>query len=137
VTPNGTENLADIGLARGGRGVLNVIWASGLTSAGHAKIMDTPISSGGAVGRPATIVSGYYLITYPDVTVAGPRIDAIWNGIKGTSSSSPQGTFESTRPFSGGARSAPINVNAQASRLHVLALLTRHNKTAYWATQVR
>ncbi len=110
VTPNGTESFADVGLARGGRGVLNVIWASGLTSAGHAKIMDTPIGSGGTVGRPATIVSGYYLITYPDATVAGPRIDVLWNGAA-NSAGHPQGTFESTRPLSGGAWSAPINVS--------------------------
>lgn len=30
-----------------------------------------------------------------------------------------------------------VYISAQASRLDVLALLTRHNKTAYWATQVR
>ena len=105
---SGNDTLADIGLARGSHGVLNVIWASGLTSGGHAKIMDTPISSGGTVGRPATIVSGYYLITYPDATVAGPRIDVLWNGIK--SNTGPQGTFESTRLASGGSWSPPGNV---------------------------
>jgi hypothetical protein len=30
-----------------------------------------------------------------------------------------------------------VYISAQASRLDVLALLTRRNKTAYWATQVR
>ena len=104
---SGNDTLADIGLARGSHGVLNVIWASGLTS-GHGKIMDTPISSGGTVGHPATVASGYALLTYPDATAANGRIDALRNGIK--SNTGPQGTFESTRLASGGSWSPPSNV---------------------------
>ena len=51
VTPNGTLNIADIGLAITGKGVLNVIWANGISSAGHVAIEDTPVSPAGVVGR--------------------------------------------------------------------------------------
>jgi hypothetical protein len=103
VTPNGMQNISDVGLAAGARGGLNVIWTSAGTSAGHAKIMDTPVTYAGAVGRAATIVSGGYLFSDPDATVTGNRIDAIWNGDKSTS----QGTFIASRAISGGSWSAP------------------------------
>jgi hypothetical protein len=112
VTANGAENFADIGLARGGRGTLNVIWASGQLSAGHAKIIDTPISSSGAVGRAVTIASGEFLVTDPDATVTGTRIDAIWNGIESGAPGAPEGTFVASRNASGGSWSAPANVPA-------------------------
>jgi hypothetical protein len=62
VTQNGMFDFSDVGLAVGARGTLNVIWASGNTSGGQAKIMDTPVTYAGAVGRAATVVSGGYLL---------------------------------------------------------------------------
>jgi hypothetical protein len=110
VTPNGTDTIADIGLARGTRGVLNVVWTSGGLSAGHAKIMDTPISSGGTVGRAAAVISGQYLLTDPDAAATSRRIYAIWNGITRSAPPSLEGTFIASRPSSGGSWSAPSYV---------------------------
>jgi hypothetical protein len=107
LTPNGTMDISDVGLAAGARGTLNVIWTSGGTSGGKAKIMDTPVTYSGAVGRAATVVSGGFLFTDPDATVIGNKIDAIWNGVLNTSSSSPQGTFIASRAIGGGSWSAP------------------------------
>ena len=106
VTPNGMLNFSDVGLAVGTRGTLNVIWATGGTSGGHAKIADTPVTYGGVVGKAATIVSGGYQFTDPDATVTGNRIDAIWNGVL-SPPSGPQGTFIASRGIGGGSWSAP------------------------------
>jgi hypothetical protein len=108
VTPNGTLNSADIGLAMTGKGVLNVIWANGISSAGHGAIEDTPVNPAGAVGRAATVLGGQLLVTYPDATVTGNRIDAVWNGIE--RNPSPDGSFISTRAQAGGRWSAPATV---------------------------
>jgi hypothetical protein len=93
-------SITDIGLAVGGRGVLNVIWASGQTSGGHGAIHDTQISAGGSVGHTSTVISGQDLVTDPDATVAGGRIDAIWNGIA-NAEENPAGTFVATLSPSG------------------------------------
>jgi hypothetical protein len=108
VTPNGQSNIADIGLARAGHGVLDVIWASGVDSAGHAAIEDTPIRASGAVGRAATVISGQELVTYPAATITKTSIDAVWNGI--ATNPGPDGSFISSRGLSGGSWPAPINV---------------------------
>ena len=107
VTSNGMQNFSDVGLAVGASGALNVIWATGETSAGHAKIMDTAVTYAGAVRKAATIVSGGYLFTDPDATVTGNRIDAVWNGILNSSPSSPEGTLIASRAIGGGSWSAP------------------------------
>jgi hypothetical protein len=99
VTPGGTSNLADIGLARGSDGVLHVVWTTG--SSGSQRIMDTPIGRTGAVGHPVTIAR-FYLATDPDATVTPRGLDAVWNGDQ-NSSGHPSGTFVATRPASGGA----------------------------------
>jgi hypothetical protein len=112
VTPNGTLNIADVGLAMTGQGVLNVLWADGVGSAGHAAIKDTAISASGAVGRTATVVGGQLLVSYPDATVVGSRIDAVWNAIE--SNTGPEGSFIATRALAGGAWSAPTDI-AQGS----------------------
>jgi hypothetical protein len=108
VTPNGTFNIADVGLAMTGKGVLNVIWANGVGSAGHAAIEDTPISASGAIGRAATVRGGQLAVSYPDATVVGGRIDAVWNAIEGNTG--PDGSFIATRALAGGPWSAPVNV---------------------------
>lgn len=108
VTPNGQANIADIGLARAGHGVLNVIWASGIGSAGHAAIEDTPITAAGAVGRTATVVGSQVLVTYPAATVTTTSVDAVWNGI--ATNPGPDGSFISARGLSGGSWAAPVNV---------------------------
>jgi hypothetical protein len=113
VTPNGMLNFADVGLALGARGTLNVIWATGGTSGGNAKIMDTPVTFAGAVGRAATIVSGGYQFTDPDATVTGNQIDAIWNGVLNSTPSSPQGTLIASRAMGGGSWSAPSVIPPQ------------------------
>ena len=107
VTQNGMFDFADVGLAVGARGTLNVIWASGGTSGGRAKILDTPVTYAGAVGRAATVASGGELFSDPDATVTGNKVDAIWNGVLTTSPSSPQGTFIASRALGGGSWSAP------------------------------
>ena len=98
-------NISDVGLAVGASGTLNVVWATGGTSGGHAKIMDTPVTYGGAVGKSAAVASGGYLFSDPDATVAGNRIDAIWNGDQ--TSTGPDGTFIASRVSNGGSWSAP------------------------------
>jgi hypothetical protein len=113
VTPNGMLNFADVGLAIGARRTLNVIWATGGTSGGNAKVMDTPVTFAGAVGRAATIVSGGYQFTDPDATVIGNRIDAIWNGVLNSTPSSPQGTLIASRAIGGGSWSAPSVIPPQ------------------------
>jgi hypothetical protein len=113
VTPNGMLNFADIGLAVGARSTLNVIWAAGGTSGGNAKIMDTPVTFAGAVGRAATIASGGYQFTDPDATVTGNRIDAIWNGVLNSTPTSPQGTLIASRAIGGGSWSTPSVIPPQ------------------------
>jgi hypothetical protein len=108
VTPNGTLNIADVGLAMTGKGVLNVLWANGVGDAGHAAIEDTPISASGGVGRAATVLGGQLTVTYPDATVIGGRIDAVWNAIE--SNTGPEGSFIASRALSGGSWSAPANI---------------------------
>ena len=105
VTANGLENFADVGLAVASRGVLSVIWTSGGTSAGHAAVLDTPVSSTGVVGRASTVASGGFLFTDPDAAQSSSGIDAVWNGIQ--SNTGPQGSFISTRGTGGGAWSLP------------------------------
>jgi hypothetical protein len=106
-------NFADVGLAAGARGTLNVIWATGGTSGGKAKIADTQVTYGGAVGKAATIVSGGYQFTDPDATVTGNRIDAIWNGVLNPPAG-PQGTFIASRAIGGGSWAAPSVTPPQA-----------------------
>jgi hypothetical protein len=108
VTPNGTLDIADIGLALGSHDVLNVVWANGISSAGHAAIEDTPISTSGAVGHATAVITGQLLVSYPDATVASGQIDAAWNGIQ--SSPGLEGEFIASRSLAGGSWSAPVNV---------------------------
>lgn len=107
VTPNGSmSNSSDVGLAAGAGGTLNVIWAAGGTSGGQAKIMDTPVSYAGAVGRAATIVSAGYQFSDPDATVTGNKIDAVWNGVINPPTG-PDGAFIASRAIGGGSWSVP------------------------------
>lgn len=99
VTPAGTNIIDDVGLARGTDGVLHVLWATDASS--NQAVMDTPISASGSVGTAVTITH-FFIATDPDATVTPNGIAAIWNGVKTGSGNSPQGTFEATRPLSGG-----------------------------------
>ena len=99
VTPAGTNIIDDIGLARGNDGVLHVLWTGDGTS--NLGIMDTPISANGTVGKAVTIAR-FFLPTDPDATVTPTGIAAIWNGIQTSKPNSAMGTFEATRPLSGG-----------------------------------
>ena len=110
VTANGQLNFADVGLAVGSHNVLNVIWGTALTSGGHAKIMDTPVSFAGNVGHTVTIASGGFLWSYPDATATGTHINVIWNGTLNGSPTSPQGGFISSRGAGGGAWSKPATI---------------------------
>ena len=101
VTAAGTSIIADVGLVRGADGILHVIWTQG-TAAGREKIIDTPIGPGGTPASRVTIASGQYLVTDPDATATPAGLDAFWNGIQSSKPSSPQGTFEVTRPVKGG-----------------------------------
>lgn len=105
VTPNGTDTIQDIGLARGGHSALNVIWAS--LGTGRSAIHDTEIAASGAVRKAKTIAGGQFLVTYPDATASAGHIFAIWNGIAKDAPSSPEGTFIATMPIGGGAWSKP------------------------------
>ena len=104
VTPAGTNIIDDIGLARGNDGVLHVLWTADGTS--NLGIMDTPISASGTVGKAVTIAR-FFLPTDPDATVTPTGIAAIWNGIPTSQPNSAMGTFEATRPLSGGQWTAP------------------------------
>ena len=108
VTPNGSDTIQDIGLARGGHSALNVIWAS--LGTGKSAIHDTVIAASGAVRKAKTIAGGQFLVTYPDATVNAGHVFAIWNGIAKNAPSSPEGTFIATMPIGGGAWSAPANI---------------------------
>ncbi len=101
VTAVGTSIIADVGLVRGADGILHVIWAQG-TTAGREKIIDTPVGPGGTPAARVTIAAGQYLVTDPDATATKAGPDAFWNGIQSSKPSSPQGTFEATRPVKGG-----------------------------------
>ena len=101
VTASGTPTIADVGLVRGTDGILHVIWAQG-TTPGREKIMDSPVGPGGTPAARATIASGLYLVTDPDATATPGGLDAFWNGIQSGKPSSPDGTFEATRPARGG-----------------------------------
>ena len=101
VTPKGTENIADVGLARGSDGVLHVLWTAG-QSGGHQKIMDTPLAPKGAPGKTATIASGLWIASYPDATVTPSGLYVLWNGDKTGNPNTPLGTFWATRPLKGG-----------------------------------
>jgi hypothetical protein len=101
VTPKGTENIADVGLARGADGVLHVLWTAG-SSGGNQKIIDTPIAPKGAPGKAVTIASGLFIASYPDATATPGGLYVLWNGDKTGNSNSPLGTFWATRPLKGG-----------------------------------
>jgi hypothetical protein len=105
VTPLGTATTDDVGLVRGGDGVLHVVWAS--DHPGSQNVEDTPITSNGTVKGPVTIAH-LYLATGPDATAAPSALDVLWNGIK--TSAGPSGTFVATRPASGGSWSVTARV---------------------------
>lgn len=109
VTPNGQLNFADVGLAVGFHNILNVIWATGVTSGGQAKITDTPVSFAGTVGRAVTIASHGFSFGYPDATATRARINAIWNGTLNGSLTS-DGTDIASRAIGGGAWSKPAAI---------------------------
>jgi hypothetical protein len=100
VTALGTDITADAGLVRGADGVLHVLWTTEGTGTG--KIMDTPVAANGKPGAAVTIASHLFLTTDPDATATPSGLDVFWNGIKANAASSPQGTFEATRPRKGG-----------------------------------
>ena len=104
VTPAGTNIIDDIGLARGNDGVLHVLWTGDGSS--NVGIMDTPIGANGAVGKAVTIAR-FFLATDPDATVTPTGVAAIWNGIQTSQPKSATGTFEATRPLSGGQWTGP------------------------------
>jgi hypothetical protein len=106
VTPAGTKTIDDIGLARGGDGILHVLWTSDGTS--NQAVNDTPISASGTVGK-AVMITRFFLATDPDATVTPAGIAAIWNGVRTAQGNSPMGTFEAARPLSGGQWSAPVD----------------------------
>ena len=101
VTASGTQIIDDVGLVRGADGLLHVIWTQG-TTAGRQKIIDSPIGPGGTPAARVTIASSVYLATDPDATATPSGLDAFWNGIQSNTPSSPEGTFEATRPVRGG-----------------------------------
>jgi hypothetical protein len=101
VTASGTPIIADVGLVRGADGILHVIWEQG-TAAGKEKIVDSPIGPGGTPAARVTIANSLYLATDPDATATPSGLDVFWNGIQTNKPSSPEGTFEATRPVRGG-----------------------------------
>ena len=107
VTPAGTNIIDDVGLARGNDGVLHVLWTGDGSS--NVGIMDTPISANGTVGKAVTIAR-FFLATDPDATGTSTGVAAIWNGIQTSQPKSATGTFEATRPLSGGQWTGPKEV---------------------------
>ena len=101
VTASGTLTIADVGLVRGADGILHVTWEQG-TAAGKEKIVDSPIGPGGTPAARVTIANSLYLATDPDATATPSGLDVFWNGIQTNKPSSPEGTFEATRPVRGG-----------------------------------
>ena len=104
VTPAGTNIIDDIGLARGTDGVLHVLWTT--DAASNQAVMDTPISASGTVGTSVQVTK-FFLATDPDAAVTPTGLTAVWNGIKTSAGNSPEGTFEATRPLSGGQWTVP------------------------------
>jgi hypothetical protein len=109
VTPGGQENFANIGLALGSHGALNVFWASNGLTPGKAAVMDTPVTYKGAVGKAVAVVSHQYSTGDPDATVTGSRIDVVWDGTSKTPGGQ-FGTFIYTRAGAGGTWSEYANV---------------------------
>lgn len=89
---------ADIGLVRGGDGIMHILWATG--NAGSQKLMDTPVAADGAVGPAATIVKGQSYVSFPDATATPGGLDVFWSGAR--TSIGTEGIYESTRPARGG-----------------------------------
>jgi hypothetical protein len=98
VTPVGTNIIDDVGLARGTDGILHVLWKTDASS--NPQILDFPVSATGMVGSPAT-VARFFLASDPDATVTPTGIAALWNGAS-QETGGAQGSFEATRPLSGG-----------------------------------
>jgi hypothetical protein len=101
VTPRGTDITADVGLARGNDGMLHVLWTTQKFES--QAIMDTPISATGAVGRPVTITSHWFLANPPDATATSRGLYVFWNGQQsGKISKAKPAINEATRPLTGG-----------------------------------
>jgi hypothetical protein len=107
VTPAGTNIIDDIGLARGADGVLHVLWTS--DASGNQRIADTPISVKGIVGHTVTI-GHFFIATDPDAILTPSGVDALWNGYQSSAPGSPYGTFDATRPRSGGSWTRGTNI---------------------------
>ena len=86
----------EVGLVRGSDGVLHVLWQKGTAP---SRIMDTPIRASGTVGSPVTVASGIQLAQDPDGTATPSGLDAFFYGLI---SGRAEGTYEATRPRSGG-----------------------------------
>lgn len=105
VTPKNTDITADIGLARGSDGVLHALWLAG--DSPKQRIMDTPISAKGAVGRALTVTGGWFGANVPDA-VATPRgLFVLWNGLPRGDGTLEPGVYESSHPLKGGRWTAP------------------------------
>jgi hypothetical protein len=109
ITPGGQADFANIGLALGDHGVLNIFWGSNSLTPGKAAVMDTPVTYKGAVGRSVAVVSHQYSTGQPDAIVTGSRIDVVWDGVTKTPGGQ-SGTFIYSRAAAGGAWSEFANV---------------------------
>ena len=73
---------ANLGLARGKNGVLNVIWA-GPARPPYTAILDTPISPAGVAGKPQTVLAGWNAVVHPTAAVAADgSVHAVISGQK-------------------------------------------------------
>lgn len=108
LTPLTSDIIDDVGLVRGSDGVLHVLWST--DGPGARRIMDSPVSASGAKLKQVTVAT-WFLTTDPDATLTKSGLAVFWNGITTNQSGSPTGTFEATRPHSGGSWSvSPGNV---------------------------
>jgi hypothetical protein len=99
VTATGLLDFADIGLVRGPKDSLHVVWSAGPIK--KVAIYDTPISASGAVSPSVVISRPYTETSFPDATAsANDTMHAFWNQI---SNAGPEfsGTSIATWPAGG------------------------------------
>jgi hypothetical protein len=80
VTATGLLDFADIGLVRGPKDSLHVVWGAG--QIGKAAIYDTPISAQGVVSPSVVISRPFSQTSFPDATAsANGTLHAFWNEV--------------------------------------------------------
>ncbi len=110
----GTMNPSDeAGLARTADGTLHVAWRRG-ASPGQ-DVVHTPITAGGAVGAPATVLGGWAQVTSPALAAVGDGLLAVVGGSRTGETLDPQYGLNTATSSDGGRTWAVADVAASHS----------------------